>query len=350
MTSTDNESQLGYLSGATPAKGHPYLRVLMNTPSDAQYNIRVAQIPRADRISINGVDYVRLASFRSKRLSKLKKFAWYWNPKHCEELIRTSKGTNQKGTQQRNTLHWRCLHCDEIQEARNGSSGKSDYLAQFHGVTKLYDKPQNIFDRTTEKLPSESIRQNEAYVSLPNTINRNQFTKALITFLVICPSISLVANDLFISLLQSICPFTTLSLPPADILQRMIIGTFELRKAGIKIQLRDSILIAIRQLHGACSSENQAEIILQVIEEFGLKERIGYFVTDNTTISDAAIEAILRRCYPYLDEEHRCKRCLPCLGHVINLAAKTLFYGMEFDAFEAEATSVKDQSDVTKEL
>jgi hypothetical protein len=44
-----------------------------------------------------------------------------------------------------------------------------------------------------------------------------------------------------------------------------------------------------------------------------------------------------------------CRR-LRCLGHVINLAAKAFLYGKEFDAFEKDIDTVKEHSEILKEL
>ena len=44
-----------------------------------------------------------------------------------------------------------------------------------------------------------------------------------------------------------------------------------------------------------------------------------------------------------------CRR-LRCLGHVINLAAKAFLYGKEFDAFEKNIDTVKEHSEILKEL
>lgn len=43
-------------------------------------------------------------------------------------------------------------------------------------------------------------------------------------------------------------------------------------------------------------------------------------------------------------------RRLRCLGHVINLSAKAFLYGEEFDAFEKDAESVRENSELLKEL
>jgi hypothetical protein len=81
-----------------------------------------------------------------------------------------------------------------------------------------------------------------------------------------------------------------------------------------------------------------------------LQARIGYFVTDNATNNDTAINEVLRRLCPLLTETQRRSRRLRCLGHVINLAAKAFLYGTEFDAFEKDAEYTKEHTELSKEL
>ncbi len=110
------------------------------------------------------------------------------------------------------------------------------------------------------------------------------------------------------------------------------------------------VLIAVRELHGPHSGENQAEVIIQVIKDYALECKIGYFVTDNATNNDTAIDIVLKTLLPHLSTEARAGRRLRCLGHVINLSAKAFLYGQEWEAFEKGALDVKEGSDLLKEL
>ena len=103
-------------------------------------------------------------------------------------------------------------------------------------------------------------------------------------------------------------------------------------------------------MHGPHSGENQAEVIIQVIDEFNIQSRIGYFVTDNAANNDTAIDAVVAYYFPHMTPKQRVGRRLRCLGHVINLAAKAFLYGKEFDAFEKDIDTVKEHSEILKEL
>lgn len=101
------------------------------------------------------------------------------------------------------------------------------------------------------------------------------------------------------------------------------------------------MLLAIRQLYGSHSGENQAEIIIQVIDEFNLQARVGYFVTDNAKNNDTAIDIVLTHYFPNMPRKQRHSRRLRCLGHVINLSAKAFLYGKDFYAFETDIENIR---------
>lgn len=115
-------------------------------------------------------------------------------------------------------------------------------------------------------------------------------------------------------------------------------------------ELRSQVMIALRQLKGPHTGENQAELILSIIKEFNLQDKIGYFVTDNAKNNDTAIDTIFRTLRPEWSEEQRKARRLRCLGHVINLAAQAFLYGKDIDAFEINMLAVRECSDLKKEL
>jgi hypothetical protein len=91
-------------------------------------------------------------------------------------------------------------------------------------------------------------------------------------------------------------------------------------------------------------------VIIQVIKDYNLGSRIGYFVTDNAYNNDTAIEIVVGHFFPHMTEKKRRSRRLRCLGHVINLSAKAFLYGKEYDAFEKDIENVKEHSELLKEL
>ncbi|KJZ72217.1 hypothetical protein HIM_08359 [Hirsutella minnesotensis 3608] len=231
------------------------------------------------------------------------------------------------------------------------------------------------------------IRQSGSYVQLATTVKRAPFEEALIAFFVVCQiALRLVADELFVGFLRIVYPSIDKLLPGCgNTLRALVLEAFNKRKEHLKEVLarsvskihfsfdlwtspnhlallgvvahfidefgqNQSILIAIRQLHGSHSGENQAEVIKEVIQEYNLQNRIGYFVTDNASNNNTAIDSLIARFLPHLTPKQRLGRRLRCLGHVINLSAKAFLYGTEFDAFEKNAEAFKEQSSLLKEL
>src|SRR5947199_9107450 len=59
-------------------------------------------------------------------------------------------------------------------------------------------------------------------------------------------------------------------------------------------------------------------------------------ILDNASSNDTCMSEILRQLG--IDNTKEC-RCLRCLGHIINLAAKAFLFGINADAFEREITN-----------
>jgi hypothetical protein len=81
-----------------------------------------------------------------------------------------------------------------------------------------------------------------------------------------------------------------------------------------------------------------------------LKSRIGYFITDNASNNDTAVDIVVSHYFPHMPYKARQGRRLRCLGHVINLSARAFLYGKEFDAFEKGIEHAQECSDLLKEL
>ena len=53
-----------------------------------------------------------------------------------------------------------------------------------------------------------------------------------------------------------------------------------------------SYCIALREVHGKNSGENQANIVMDVIEDYGIVTQIKYFVSDNADSNDTLMNNI----------------------------------------------------------
>ena len=100
-----------------------------------------------------------------------------------------------------------------------------------------------------------------------------------------------------------------------------------------------TVLLALRHMTGAHGGDQIAEIIVEVILEFGFSKQLGVYVGDNADSNDTAWKAVLSVLHPDRDPKASRSRCL---GHIINLAAKAFIFGKNVAAFEAVVDAVND--------
>lgn len=98
------------------------------------------------------------------------------------------------------------------------------------------------------------------------------------------------------------------------------------------MQLR-TVLLAVHNMHGDHSGKNQAKAILPVLDDYLLKAKLRYFITNNASSNDTCITEIIDLIRPNLDAN---ERRLRCIGHIINLIAKAFIFGNKSESFEAD--------------
>ncbi|KJZ71327.1 hypothetical protein HIM_09263 [Hirsutella minnesotensis 3608] len=76
---------------------------------------------------------------------------------------------------------------------------------------------------------------------------------------------------------------------------------------------------------------NIAAEILDVIEAYGIQDKIGYFTLDNAENNDTAME-IIGAELGFIGRTRRGR----CFGHTLNLSAKSILFGHKADAFERQ--------------
>lgn len=97
--------------------------------------------------------------------------------------------------------------------------------------------------------------------------------------------------------------------------------------------------IALPQLAGSHSGKAMAGVILQTLQQFNIDERaIGYFVLDNASNNDTAIEEIAKKLR--FNAGHRRLRCGP---HTINLIGQALLWGRNTSAYNNDASEIPDE-------
>jgi hypothetical protein len=93
-------------------------------------------------------------------------------------------------------------------------------------------------------------------------------------------------------------------------------------KAGIRM----NPIIGLRSLAGSHTGSNMAEVIMEILREYGVEEKLGYLMGDNATNDASLVKALVEEqvhgTYHYAAGEHR----LRCVGHVISLAVKGFWF------------------------
>jgi hypothetical protein len=104
-----------------------------------------------------------------------------------------------------------------------------------------------------------------------------------------------------------------------------------------------TFLLGLPQIEGRHSGENLADRVSEIIHEYGLEDRIGYFVTDNAESNDTCLEDLSIEFG--FNKQHRRLRCC---GHIINLVARSILFGTDADAFEEDCQADKEIQDEIK--
>ncbi|KAM3505831.1 hypothetical protein MY10362_002714 [Beauveria mimosiformis] len=101
-----------------------------------------------------------------------------------------------------------------------------------------------------------------------------------------------------------------------------------------------TFLLGLPRIEGRHSGENLADRVSEIIHEYNIEGRIGYFVTDNAESNDT--------CLDHLAVElgfNKQQRRLRCSGHIINLVARSILFGTDADAFEEDCQAEKEIHD-----
>ena len=107
------------------------------------------------------------------------------------------------------------------------------------------------------------------------------------------------------------------------------------------------VLLALKKMSARHTGEEIAAVIVPVLREYGIANKIGVFVCDNIDSNDRAIHRILDDLDINDYIENRRSRCL---GHIINLVAKAFIFGRNTEAFEATANAVTESTPYDSEI
>ncbi len=106
-----------------------------------------------------------------------------------------------------------------------------------------------------------------------------------------------------------------------------------------------TVTLGLVELQGEHSGLNQATIVLNVLEDYEIRNKLGYMVMDNANPNDTLISVIadtLREEGVFYDAT---QRRLRCNGHVINLAVQAFLFGQTVDDYEYPENLIDSPSD-----
>ena len=91
---------------------------------------------------------------------------------------------------------------------------------------------------------------------------------------------------------------------------------------------RRSTVLGIRRVYGEHTGEKLGSLIVELLKEYEIGgDQIGYFMLDNASSNDAAVDFILKEICPWMTPKQRHHRRLRCLGHIINLCSQAFLMG-----------------------
>jgi hypothetical protein len=201
----------------------------------------------------------------------------------------------------------------------------------------------------------------------------DRFKAALLTWIINYQiAFIVIENSFFRDLIHILSPSLVEYVPCGNTIRGWILAEYNFQKARMKTRLKEDCLgkihisfdfwtspnsmalmaviahycdrdyksqtrlLGLRRLHGEHSGENQADLLIKIIKEYEITDRLGWFITDNASNNNTAIDQVLRTLLPDLTPDQRVERRLRCWGHILNLAAKAFLYGKNPENFDEE--------------
>lgn len=95
-----------------------------------------------------------------------------------------------------------------------------------------------------------------------------------------------------------------------------------------------TVTLALKELQGEHSGINQGAIVLDVLDDYGIRNKLGYMVMDNVGSNDYLIAFVADALHQDGVYYNAVQRRLRCNGHIINLAVQAFLFGKTVDDYE----------------
>jgi hypothetical protein len=265
----------------------------------------------------------------------------------------------------------------------NGTSGVRNHLEHKHQID-----PQSGVKRHSSTRKSVLEQQNGAAAT--NTFfwkdSIEKFRELLVRWIVYCHiAFFQLENPYFRELLSFLNPALLNHLPKAaKTIRSWVMNTFISKKQQLREDLRLSrsrisisfdlwtspnpyailgviamwidatgkrraTVLGIRRVYGEHTGENLGSVVLELLKEYDISgDQIGYFMLDNASSNDTAVEFILKELCPWMKSKQRRHRRLRCLGHIINLCCQAFLMGRNCERYLAKLEKHYQRGNYTK--
>lgn len=105
------------------------------------------------------------------------------------------------------------------------------------------------------------------------------------------------------------------------------------------------IVLGVPEISERHYGYNIGSEILDIIHDYKIDKKVGYFTLDNAENNDTAMEVIGAEL-GFLGKARRGR----CFGHILNLAAKAILFGKNVEAFEQQLSGAEALSDAEHQL
>ncbi|KAG7403893.1 putative AC transposase [Fusarium oxysporum f. sp. raphani] len=316
---------------------------------------------------------------------------------------RTNKSTwneargpyEERGEKARDTSYheiWYCKHCDSTKKPNSITTNLSrarKHLRGFHGIRVIehversdLKKQQHgtitdLFGRQEERQASRDLTE-EKY--LANAINIPAFEEALARLL----AVRYIAHT-FIEYPEFHAVILSCNYMARDVLLRsrravpkLLKKTFAQHKQGLVKKLHNSLssmvhftidmwtsseqkaayqaivvhfvdaetrgvaqaLLSLREFKGSHNGKLQAKAFLEVVEEYDLGGKVGYFTMDNHDANDTMLDDIAKE----IDGLDPVARRLRCSGHIMNLIVQAFLFRSKAKKIQEDEREAIDEA------
>jgi hAT family C-terminal dimerisation region len=284
---------------------------------------------------------------------------------------------------------WRCLHCKSKVEyvITGGTRIVKDHLSRVHQLTEELPLKDAKRKRADEDIQASIARMNEVgkRIRLQRVANASELetdplvVRELFVNWLAADSLpfSLCKSRAFRTFLQYISPSANELLPESDTtIHQDILDCYVRLKSDVKQRLQSalslvhitcdlwtsgnrlglmgivahfvdedgilhSLTIGLREMEGSHSGENMAKILWDVLSEYQILTKLGYFTMDNASNNDVMLSVLERRLREEEIDWDSTSHRLRCSGHIIQLSVGDCLFGNH--------PHLSDSDDLTRE-